>query len=438
MRKVVLALAAAAACLPGVLAAQALSGATLIRGARIFDGEQMIGVRDVLVDRGRIARVGAKLAAPSGAAVVDGAGKTLLPGLMDSHVHVFPGAAADALRFGVTTEFDMFTLAPSDLVAARRAQRASYGRSDEADVWSAGTGVTPPGGHPTQLAKGMGVDIPTLAPADDPAGFVRARIAEGSDYLKIFQDDGTAHGAAASLSAFPKDRLGAVIAAAKASDRRAVVHVSKLGDAKDAFGFGADAIAHMFQDQPADEAFVALAREKKATIIPTLSVLAGASADGSAAALAADPAIAPHLSPMQKGMIAARFPRTRPQTLARALESVRRLDAAEVTILAGTDAPNPSTAHGPTMHQELELLVRAGLTPAEALAAATSRPADFFGTADRGRIAEGLRADLLLVEGDPTADIRATRQIAGIWKNGFPVDRAKLPTPPPMPPGAER
>ena len=197
----------------------------------------------------------------------------------------------------------------------------------------------------------MGVDIPTLAPTDEPAGFVRARIAEGSDYLKIFQDDGTAHGAAASLAAFPKDRLGAVIAAAKAADRHAVVHVSKLSDAKDAFGLGADAIAHMFQDQPADDAFIALAKAKKATIIPTLSVLAGASADGSAAALAADPAIAPHLSPMQKGMMAAGFPRTRPQTLGRALESVRKLDAAGVTILAGTDAPNPSTAHGPTMHE---------------------------------------------------------------------------------------
>ena len=405
----------------------------LIRGARVFDGERIVGVRDVLLEGGRIVRIGTGLEAPAAADIVDGAGKTLLPGLMDSHVHVFPSAPADALRFGVTTEFDMFTLAPPELVAARRAQRESYGRTDEADVWSAGMGVTPPGGHPTQLAKSMGFDVPTLAPADDPAGFVRARIAEGSDYLKIFQDDGTAHGAAASLTAFPKDRLGAVIAAAMAADRRAVVHVSKLSDAKDAFGFGADAIAHMFQDQPADDAFVALAKEKKATIIPTLSVLAGASADGSAAALAADPAIAPHLSPMQKGMMAARFPRTRPQTLARALESVRKLDAAGVTILAGTDAPNPSTAHGPTMHEELELLVRAGLTPAAALAAATSRPAAFFGTADRGRIAEGLRADLLLVEGDPTADIRATRRIAAIWKNGFAVDRAKLPTPPPPP-----
>jgi hypothetical protein len=94
-----------------------------------------------------------------------------------------------------------------------------------------------------------------------------------------------------------------------------------------------------------------------------------------------------------------------------------------VRILAGTDAPNPGTAHGATIHRELELLVAAGLTPAEALGSATSVPAASFGLADRGRIAPGLRADLLLVDGDPTADIKATRAIAGVWKQGEPVDR---------------
>jgi hypothetical protein len=94
-----------------------------------------------------------------------------------------------------------------------------------------------------------------------------------------------------------------------------------------------------------------------------------------------------------------------------------------VPILAGTDAINPGTAHGASIHRELELLVEAGLSTAEALAAATSEPARAFGLADRGRIAPGARADLMLVDGDPTADIRATRKIAGVWKAGRPIDR---------------
>jgi imidazolonepropionase-like amidohydrolase len=101
-----------------------------------------------------------------------------------------------------------------------------------------------------------------------------------------------------------------------------------------------------------------------------------------------------------------------------------------VEILAGSDAPNPGTAHGASLHHELELLVRAGLTPIEALRAATSAPARRFGLADRGRIAPGQRADLLLVAGDPTADILATRAIERIWKNGAVVERRRYPEAP--------
>jgi len=89
-----------------------------------------------------------------------------------------------------------------------------------------------------------------------------------------------------------------------------------------------------------------------------------------------------------------------------------------VPILAGTDVPAPGTAHGLSVHRELELLVRSGLTPVEALASATFEPARAFGFYDRGRIAEGLRADLVLVNGDPTVDITATRDIVGVWKLG--------------------
>jgi hypothetical protein len=108
---------------------------------------------------------------------------------------------------------------------------------------------------------------------------------------------------------------------------------------------------------------------------------------------------------------------------ASAEEAVRQLKAARIPILAGTDAPNPGTLHGASIHRELELLVKAGLTPVEALAAATSAPAAQFRLSDRGRIEPGMRADLLLVKGDPTADIKATRNTARVWKGGVAVDR---------------
>jgi imidazolonepropionase-like amidohydrolase len=105
---------------------------------------------------------------------------------------------------------------------------------------------------------------------------------------------------------------------------------------------------------------------------------------------------------------------------------VKQLKAAGVPILVGDDVPNPGTAAGPTEHRELELLGEAGLTPTEALIGATAAAARIFHLDDRGTIAPGKRADLLLVNGDPTADIKATRNIAGVWKDGVAADRASF------------
>ncbi|HEX3779742.1 MAG TPA: amidohydrolase family protein [Pseudonocardiaceae bacterium] len=95
-------------------------------------------------------------------------------------------------------------------------------------------------------------------------------------------------------------------------------------------------------------------------------------------------------------------------------------------MLAGTDGTggNHPTTHGISYHGELDLLVDAGLTPAEALTAATAAPADAFGLDDRGRVAAGLRADLLLVNGNPLNDITVLRDITTIWRHGNAVDRS--------------
>ncbi|MGH3721447.1 MAG: amidohydrolase family protein [Pseudonocardiaceae bacterium] len=110
--------------------------------------------------------------------------------------------------------------------------------------------------------------------------------------------------------------------------------------------------------------------------------------------------------------------------LAVALESVAALRAAGVPVLAGTDTPNSGTAAGASLHRELELLVRAGLTPAEALTAATAAPARWFGLHGRGRTAPGCQADLLLVDGDPTVDILATRSVVSVWRRGTRFHRS--------------
>lgn len=390
-----------------------------IHGARVFDGVRDLGVVDVVVRDGVIAAVGDEAAASGELPVVDGSGRTLLPGLIDAHVHAWGDAQRDAVRFGVTTALDMHGM--SERLPSLREARESVADTGQADLWAAGYAMTAPQGHGTQY----GFPVPTIDADTDVPAFVAERLGEGADYIKLIVEDLSGYGSERSLATLTPEQVAAVIAAAHASDALAVAHVSTLRDARHAVDAGADGLVHVFIDEEADEAFVAAARERDAFVVPTLSVLASVAGSSQGPALAADPVLEPWLSGEQRGTLEAQMSGApaRAERLERALESVRRLHAAGVTILAGTDAPNPGTAHGISMHGELELLVRAGLTPAQALAAATSLPARRFGLADRGRIAPGMRADLLLVEGDPLAAIEATRAIDAVWKNGYRIER---------------
>ncbi|HYJ42103.1 MAG TPA: amidohydrolase family protein [Steroidobacteraceae bacterium] len=388
-----------------------------IRDVRVFDGKREFSRTNVVVIEGRVAAIGQRIAPPAGLAVIEGRGKTLLPGFIDSHVHVFPGAQADALRFGVTAELDMFNL--SHEFARWSAQRESLNAVFEADTWSAGTGVTVPGGHPNQWVP---EDMPRLSGADGAPAFIEARIAEGSNYIKLIVEDNAALDPANPLHTLSRPELCASVAAARAHGRLVVAHVTNQANARMAIECGVNGLAHTVVDAPMSAELVRLAKKRGVFAVSTLSLLAAESgASPGDLPASADVRL---LSASQRGSLNRTTPLVHPGQLAIAQESVRRMHDAGVIVLAGTDAPAPGTAHGVSMHREMALLVQAGLTPVEALAAATSVPAKVFGLGDRGRIAEGNRADLLLVDGDPTVEIAATLRIDRIWKNGYPVDRA--------------
>lgn len=394
---------------------------TLIRGVRVFDGEQALPQTMVLLRGGLIAEVGDHLGVPAGAEVIDAAGQTLLPGLIDAHTHAFPGRLEQALAFGVTTELDMF--ADPDVAAELKQQAAR--RLNMADLRSAGTGATAPDGHPCQLAKsGIYRPFPTLTDPGQAEQFVTDRIAEGSDYLKVFLETGTATGF--PIPGLPPDIVAALVEAGHRHQLLVIAHATDQTAALVALQAGVDGLAHLFVDRPAEPDLAELVGRRQAFVIPTLVVLEALCGHPSGQLLAGDARFAPYLDTMSQTMLTmGAFPAgpDARRDFDVAVTALAQLHAAGVTILAGTDASNPGTAHGASIHRELELLVAAGLSPAEALTAGTSAPAACFGLTDRGRIEPGLAADLFLVVGDPTEVITATRNIVEVWRRGARLDR---------------
>ncbi|MQA96376.1 MAG: amidohydrolase family protein [Streptosporangiales bacterium] len=398
----------------------------LFQGVAVFDGEALLPATDVVVSDGVIAEVGR--ACPPDAERIDGRGATLIPGLIDSHAHVFPGDLEQAARFGVTTVLDMM----SDPVQAGRLRAGAATAADRADLRTAGTAATVPGGYGWYLVDmGLLPPFPTLVTPDEADGFVADRLSEGSDYLKILVDDGSTVGMPTpSLSA---ETLRALVAAAHDRERLTVVHALTAESARLAARAGADVLGHLFVDRPAPGLAAELS-SRGTTVVPTLAVLGELFGAPQGRGLAADVRVAPYLTESARQMLTmgpvplgeeARHDLGVPD------RTVAELRDAGVTILAGSDASNPGTAHGVTLHQELRRLVGAGLTPREALTAATAAPARCFGLDDRGGIRPGLRADLVLVDGDPTTDIDRTLDIRGVWRGGRRVDRTPRQDPGP-------
>jgi imidazolonepropionase-like amidohydrolase len=389
----------------------------IIRNVRVFDGERVISKADVVVRRGTIEWMGARSGNRKHLTEIDGTGKTLLPGLIDAHAHAYEEAhLRAAMAFGVTTELDMFS-SPDFIRRMKRAQDAGGGL-DRADVRSAGIWISAPGGYGTLL----GFSIPTLARPADARQFVEERIQEGSDYIKVVYDDGAEYGIA--IPSLNLETLVEVVKTSHERGRLVVAHVGSQRGAREAVNAGVDGLMHSFMDEKADPEFVSLLKQKRVFVVPTLSIESSILGESAGKGLANDLYSKPYLNPGARTNLGLAFPRSNARLkYENAQYLVRVLHEADVPLLAGTDAPNQGTWHGVSLHGELERLVACGLKPSEALASATSVPARAFRLSDRGEIGKGKRADLLLVEGDPTQNIKDLRRIAVVWKQGVALDR---------------
>ena len=366
----------------------------IFASVRVFDGDRVLdGPRDVVTEDGVITAVEpagtvAQPAGPAGslgtggATVTDGHGGWLLPGLIDAHVHLRgPGDLRELARWGVTTALDMGSW-PAALIAQLR-------QAGSTDVRSTGAGAVGPGSVQAKI-PGRPADSVVLTP-DDGRRFVATRLAEGMDYIKVIVDPPGRGGP-------DQATVTAITEAAHAAGRIVIAHASHTGAVALAQAAGVDVLTHAPLDAGLVPDAVADVVRSHRTSVPTLVMMAGVAANVPVPGL----------------------------DYRHARDSVAALHQAGVPVVLGTDANQApgvpaNVPYGDSAHRELELLTEAGLSPAEALHAATGAAADRFGLPDRGRVAPGLRADLLLIGGDPVADIGATRLIQAVRIAGKPV-----------------
>jgi len=453
-------LLAAAACArqaPLVSRAPGAPRSVVLRNVRVFDAPRATlveGLHDVLVRDGRIDAVGSPGLPSHDVPEIDGRGGTLLPGLVDVHTHTgssayppwrvaFPDVPENLAAFlyaGVTTVLDLGNLTPE---VFRERSRVATGAHLGPRLYAAGPVFTAPGGHPAEVLRAW---LPwylrwyvlpratrEVATPEEARRAVAALLPERPDVLKIAVDAGTG-----KVPCLAPETIAALAATGHQAGVRSIAHIGSSKEAIDAVRGGVDALAHApWREELSPEAVQVIA-EAHVPVVVTLAVwdLAGtprtrasdflpierevARPEVVAALLEAPPMLDESTAAFVRAAAAAHDARR---------QNVAKLRAAGVPVLAGSDACNPGDLPGAGLHVELAKLVEAGLTPGEALRAATWENARFIGgeSADFGEIAVGKRGDLVLVDGDPVARIGDLGKIARVVLDGAVLVRRTRP-----------
>lgn len=422
----------------------------LFRDIRVFDGTALQQHRDVFVSHGAVHAVGptGSLEVPPTAEIVEGGERTLLPGLVDCHVHLMsagekggipPSAASigGALLFaGITTA--LITAGGtevSDLVDAQR-----RGESLAPRLFTAGMGLSAPGGHPAPLLTTM---LPwplgwfmvrqlAVASSGPEARAIVRETAEqgGHTFFKIIYDDlppGSPH-----LSA---EALNAAVDEAKRLGLRPIVHANTASDTLAAVDAGASLLVHVPQRELLSEAQVAHIAAAKIPVVSTISMLTTTHDLAGREPTALERAIVDpeQLRRWQESPdwdlpgFSDEIDRRRDEIAQIARSNFRKLREAGVPILIGTDSGVHGVFPGVGLHNEMRLLRSLGMSERDMLQAVTSDAAAFLDPdADFGRIAPGAPADLLLVNGDPLIDIDALAAIDAVYVAGQRLERIGL------------
>ena len=389
---------------------------TTYRAARVFDGVSEHATEDgaVLVEDGRIASVGSVADLPAGVGITDLGDATILPGLIDAHVHLVWSASAEPhevveresraltalrcannaalhLHAGVTTVRDV---GATDGLSIDVARAVGLGVLRGPRVIAAGRAIAMTGGHGWFLGR-------EADGAEAVRHAVRSELKAGATCIKLMASGGVyGHAEEPGSPQLTVEELRVAVEEAHKAGRRVAAHaysIEAIGNALDA---GVDSIEHgSFIDRDT----AGRMRETGTYLVPTMSVYRAMSERG------------PELGAPEY------IRRKTAEVLEASREAFRLALEAGVPVAAGTDCGAPGHPHG-TLPEELMLMVESGASPIQALRFGTSAAADLLGLGDEvGSLEPGKRADLLAVDGDPTSEILALRDVRLVLRDGSRV-----------------
>ncbi len=421
-----------------------------IVGAQLIDGMGGDPVADsvILIDDGRVRATGSRdeVEVPDGTEVVDAAGKTVIPGLVDLHAH-YGGpveATEQALRsqlyYGVTTTRSIGADDPEKVALMLE---ANAGRPDLPRAYTAGLGFSYPGGFNSTFPN-------TPTTPEEARGQVREQAALGVHFTKMWINEVAEPGLK-----IPHEIRAAIVDESYKNGLVPVAHINEEADGVQLLEVGLNEFMHStvrtfgpgggvpMEDPVPSRAFLDLCLEKDCAFAPTLSIIQNNWHFAEHPDLLEDPELRAVMNPAvlerwsdeetRAAVLAADGFEGRKLSFRHVQDFVKTLHDHGIKVALGTDSGTPNVPMGWGTHHELELYVEAGLTPMETLVAATATGASRVppvGEADFGTLTAGMSADLIVLNADPLADIRNTLQIDRVMLRGEWVDRdGLLPSP---------
>jgi len=429
-------------CLLAMFAVQSWAAQNyVLDDIRLIDGTGSIAKEHsrIVIDGDRISAVGpaSSVEVPSGAEVINYHGKSVIPGLISDHVHLaqYEGVtpSADAYtrknilrqlalyqKYGVTTVMSLGVNRPLFYeIRAEQHRGASHG----ADIFGADHGIgVPQGGPPVQVGPDQ-LDRPETPDAAREA--VRAAASRKTDAIKIWLDDFQGQ----KLVKMKPEIYRAVIDEAHKHGLKVFAHIYYLQDAKNLINAGVDILGHGVRDKPVDDEFISLMRNHGTVYVPTLGVDESFYLFAQEPDLLKKPEVIAALNPQQLALFSSHrwsekqlsspgF-KTWKSGYETNLKNTLLVYKSGLKIGFGTDSgANPMRIPGFAEHHELDLLVRSGLTPLQAISVATRSASETLNLKDRGVIEAGKKADLVVVDGQPDKNILDISKITNVWHNG--------------------